>query len=79
MQRFNIVTKRTYKTKSGEEKTAWNNVGSLVHFPASGDKDEGFALELNMHPDTKFYVFPQKSREERRQTDPADGTDDQPW
>lgn len=61
MQRFNVTTKRTY-TKNGEEKAAWNTVGSLVHFPASGDKDEGFILELNMFPETKFFVFPHKDK-----------------
>ena len=66
MKRFNIVTRRTYKKKNGEEKTQWSTIGSLVQFPASGDKSEGYAIELSMFPDTKFYVFEQKPREDRQ-------------
>lgn len=50
IKRFNVVTKKTYK-KDGVDKTAWNNVGSLVAF------EDGYALELSMFPETKFYVF----------------------
>jgi hypothetical protein len=63
MQRYNITTKRTYKDKSGNDKTQWNVVGSIVKFPATQDKDESMILELNMFPDTKFYVFEQKPKE----------------
>lgn len=61
MKRHNIVTKRTYK-KGEEDKTLWVNCGNLVHFEASGTKPDSFILELNMFPDTKFYVFEQKPR-----------------
>lgn len=54
-KRFNVVTKKTY-TKNGVENSSWNNVGSLVAF------DDGYALELSMFPDTKFYVFEQKDK-----------------
>lgn len=60
MKKYDIVTAKKY-TKNGEEKTQWNNVGSLVFFPANGDKKEGYALELSMYPETKFMVFEKKS------------------
>lgn len=60
MQRFNVNTKKTY-TKNGEEKNVWNTVGTITQF----DNGE-LALELSMFPDTKYYVFPQKEREERQ-------------
>ena len=66
MKRFNIVTKKTYKGRNGEDKNQWNQVGSLVCFPATQDKPEGYALELNMFPDVKFYVFEQKPRDDRQ-------------
>lgn len=62
MKRFNIVTRRTY-VQNGEEKAQWNNVGTLVKFDEREDKPEGFALELHIHPDTKFYVFEQEQKE----------------
>jgi hypothetical protein len=61
MQKFNVCAKKTY-TKNGEEKATWPSVGSIVIFPASGDKEEGGILELNMFPGVKFNVFPQKDK-----------------
>lgn len=66
MKRFNIVTRKTYKKRDGTEKVQWPNVGSLVYFPPSGQKGDGYALELSMFPDTKFYVFEAKPREDRQ-------------
>lgn len=63
MKRFDIVVPKKY-TKDNEEKTAWKNVGTLVHFPANGDKDEGYIMELNMFPETTFKVFEQKPKEQ---------------
>lgn len=62
MEKFDIVTGRKY-TKDGVEKTAWRNVGTLTKFPANGEKEESYALELHMWPDTKYSVFKQKPRE----------------
>lgn len=56
MKKYNIVTSKKY-VQNGQEKTQCNTVGTLVYFPANGDKGEGFALELNMYPATKFSVF----------------------
>lgn len=61
MKKYDIVRAKKY-TKDGEEKTAWQNVGSLVKFDANGDKPEGYALELNMFPETKFMVFEKKPK-----------------
>lgn len=67
MKRFNIVVPKKY-TKDGEEKTQWNTIGTLVHFPASASKDEGFIMELSMFPNTTFKVFEQKAREDSPRT-----------
>lgn len=63
MKRFNINTKKNY-TKDGEEKTAWNRVGTLVFFPKTENKEAGFKLELHMFPDTQFFLFEEKPKEE---------------
>lgn len=61
-KRYNITTSRNY-TQNNEEKKAYPNVGSLVKFEATSEKPEGFILELNMFPGTKFYVFEEKPRD----------------
>ena len=66
MKRYDVVIPKKYE-KNGEEKTAWKNVGTLVRFDASGNKPEGFVLELNMFPETTFKVFEQKPREPRQE------------
>jgi len=60
-RRYNICVPRKYESK-GEEKTAWSTVGTLVQFPATNDKPEGFILELGMFPQTTFKVFPQEDK-----------------
>jgi hypothetical protein len=62
MIRYDITVPKKY-TKDGEEKTAWNRVGTLVEFPATADKEKGFILELSMYPETKFGVFESKPYE----------------
>lgn len=64
MKKYNISVPKKY-TKNGEEKTSWSTVGTLVHFPANGEKQEGFIMELNMFPNTTFKVFEQKPRENK--------------
>ena len=56
MKKYTINTAKKY-TKDGVEKTQWNNVGRLVEF-----KEGEFALELNMFPDTKYFVFEDKPK-----------------
>ena len=68
--RYNIVIPKKYD-KNGEEKTAWKNVGTLVRFPATEEKKEGYILELNMFPDTTFKVFEEKPRDPEQQPRPA--------
>lgn len=65
-KRYDIVVPKKY-TKDGEEKTAWKNVGTLVRFPATEEKEEGYIMELNMYPDVTFKVFEQKPKEDRPQ------------
>lgn len=67
MKKFNITTQKTY-TYNGEEKKSYPRVGTLTYFEASEGKSEGYKLELNMHPDTKFYVFEDKPRQEQQAT-----------
>lgn len=62
MERFNICTKKVFQSK-GEERVQWNQVGTLVHFPATPGNEESYILELHMHPETKFYVFKQEIKE----------------
>jgi len=64
MEKYDIVTGRKYE-KDGETKTAWRNVGTLTKFPANGEKEESYALELNMFPETKMMVFKQKPRDDK--------------
>ena len=72
-KRYNITTPQTY-IKDGVEKKAWRQVGKLVYFPASGDKEEGFILELNMFPNTKFGVFPETERDVQPAPEPVEDT-----
>lgn len=74
MKRYNITVPKEYE-KNGEVKTAWNRVGTLVRFPATETKDEGFILELNMYPNTKFAVFEDKPQEEKEETIEDSGED----
>jgi len=60
-KRYDLVTAKKY-TINGEEKTAWKNIGTMVRFDATGDKPEGFIIELNMHPELDIRVFEQKPR-----------------
>ena len=62
MKRFNIVTKTTFPGKNGD-KNQWHNVGTLIQFEATSEKDESYILELSMFPETKCYVFEAKKKE----------------
>lgn len=63
MKRYNIVVPKKY-IKNQEEKTSWKNVGTLVRFPATEEKEEGYIMELNMFPNVDFRVFEEKPKEE---------------
>lgn len=53
----NICTKRTWE-KDGKEKTKWFVVGTLK----ITDDGKSF-IELNMFPNTPFYIFDQEKKE----------------
>jgi len=57
MQKFNIVTSKSYKAKDGTDKKQWNTVGTLIA------TDKGMFMELYMYPETRFSVFEQKPRD----------------
>ena len=62
-----IVTKRTY-TAQGVEKNIWNKVGTLK------DVDGRTFVELFMFPETPFYIFEQKKKEEVKPEVPVEVT-----
>ena len=64
IKHWNVCTKKTYK-KGDEERAFWPQVGQLTYFPAYQDRKASFKLELNMHPDTAFYVFEQTKKEDK--------------
>ena len=56
---YNVCSKKTYKKKDGTEKTYWPNCGRLKK------TDDGkMFLELNMFPETSFFIFEIKPKEE---------------
>jgi hypothetical protein len=59
MQIENVCTKQEYTDRNGNKKTKWLNVGILK--TTEGGKKY---LELNMYPNTPFYVFEQRKKEE---------------
>lgn len=63
MKKYNITTQKTYQL-NGEEKKAYPQVGKLVQFDATEDRPAGFIFEWNSQPDTKFYVFEDKPKED---------------
>lgn len=70
MDRYNICVKKTFESK-GAERTQWPQVGTLTRFPAQGDMDESFILELNMFPSERFYIFPVKEKEPEPEKTPT--------
>ncbi len=66
MKKYNISVPKKY-TKDGEEKTSWKTVGTLIKFEATETKPEGFAIELPIFGDVKFFVFEEKQREGQAQ------------
>lgn len=59
MKFYDICTKRTYE-KDGVEKAVWMNCGKLKEL----DDGKKF-IELSMFPDTSFYIFEQKPKEDK--------------
>lgn len=72
VQRFNITVPKKYE-KNGEEKTAWNTVGTLVQFPPKREGDpDGFIIELPMFGSTVFKVFPQNEDRQKKSSEEKD-------
>jgi hypothetical protein len=66
----NICTKKTYQ-KNGEDKSFWPIVGTLK----TTDDGKTF-IELNMFPNTPFYVFDRKAKEPQKPVNSdADGVE----
>jgi len=61
MQFYDICTKKTFTKKDGSTKTFWLKCGTMREL-----EDGKRFLELNMFPDTSFYVFAQKKKEEEQ-------------
>jgi len=60
MKYFNICTKKEFES-NGQKKKKWLNCGTMRV------TDDGKQyLELNMFPNTPFYVFEQKPKDEQR-------------
>ena len=61
-----ICTKKEYQ-QNGETKAKWFKVGTLKK------TDDGkIFIELNMYPNTPFYVFDQKEREDKPKPKPPE-------
>ena len=59
MEFLNICTKKTYEKKDGTQKTNWLACGTL----RKADSGKMF-IEMNMFPDTTFFVFEQKNKDD---------------
>ena len=57
---FDVCTKREWE-QNGAKKHAWLKCGTM----RKTDDGKTF-LELNMFPNTSFYVFPQKKKEDEQ-------------
>ncbi len=68
MEYKDICTKRIYQ-KDGKEKAAWLKVGTL----RITDTGKQF-IELNMFPNTPFYIFEQK-QQQSQQSQPEEAVD----
>ena len=60
MKFFDITVKKSYKTKTGEEKNAWNKVGKVTQFD-----DGGLDVEIFTLP--KLHTFEQKPKTKQEQ------------
>uniref|UniRef100_A0A6M3LB13 Uncharacterized protein n=1 Tax=viral metagenome TaxID=1070528 RepID=A0A6M3LB13_9ZZZZ len=59
-----IVTKREFEV-NGEKRVKWFKVGTLKET----DDNKTF-IELSMFPNTSFYVFEQKAKEDKAEESP---------
>lgn len=74
VQKFDISKPRKYTTRQGEEKTQWNNIGTLTEF----HKDDGSISRILEIPaiSLEANVFPfQEKGEQAPRANRAPGTD----
>jgi len=57
---WDVLTKKVFTTKDGEEKSLWFKAGNIKVLP-DGKK----FLTLFQQPDTDFYIFTQSEDEEK--------------
>ena len=69
MKYQDLVVKKTWE-QNGEEKTKWLNVGTI----RTTDDGKQYA-EINLLPETTIYVFDQKPRENKPQTQKVESVD----
>lgn len=60
MQKYNICIPVKYKTKYGDDKTKWNNIGELIEWEPGK-----FSLDLYHMPNVKIMAFPIKPKEDK--------------
>jgi len=75
MKQYKICVRKTYE-KNGEEKVAWPEVGTMVHFPESERGKEGFKIEIPIFGQP-FFVFERVDRDGKKpekvvQTEPEE-------
>lgn len=72
IKRFNISKPKKYNSKNGEEKTQWNNIGTITEF----HKDDGSVSRIIEIPaiGLEANIFPDKPKtDEAHQSAPSDG------
>lgn len=67
IKRFDVCVWKTYD-KDGDLKKQYTKIGTLIEFPANGDKPRGFKIELPIFGHEKFAVFEQKPKNEPSNT-----------
>ena len=73
MKFFNVCTKKSFE-KNGETKTVWPICGTLLVL----DDGKKF-LELNIFPNTPFYIFEKKKRDTPINTPEEEGIQGEGW
>lgn len=65
--RYDLMTGRKYKTRDGQEKTAWTRVGTMFPRDKGGFSIQLEALPLNIDEKggVRLMAFPPKDRDER--------------
>jgi len=79
IKRFNISKPKKYTNKSGEEKTQWNNIGTITEF----HKDDGVVSRIIEIPaiglDANIFPFTPKNNPENQDQGHMDGDQSVPF